>query len=262
MRQRRLAVSAAGAPALGPQAAAPAAPRRREDPFRLGIASGDPTPSGVVLWTRLAIDALAEDGRGGMPSRPVPVDWPSPAIRDFTGAAERDRGRHTPGSALGSWAFPVRRTGRPSSPQSQETRCPHRREHPSAPEAPPWWFGLHRRQSVGAERGPALLVRRGGVRVLDRGGGACRAARSPLVAPSEQIQRHEQRDPWERQGTAIPEQVHRRLRCARERAGLCVAHSPVTIGAKRPPAEAAVLTSPRSRPPWAAQAHAWPALRR
>jgi alkaline phosphatase D len=44
-------------------------------PFSLGVASGDPLPNGVVLWTRLAPDPLAEDGRGGMPQETVPVQW-------------------------------------------------------------------------------------------------------------------------------------------------------------------------------------------
>ena len=30
-----------------------AAPTLKGDPFTLGVASGDPTPDGVVLWTRL-----------------------------------------------------------------------------------------------------------------------------------------------------------------------------------------------------------------
>ena len=41
-------------------------------PFQLGIASGDPAPDGVVIWTRLAPRPL--EG-GGMPSRPVEVSW-------------------------------------------------------------------------------------------------------------------------------------------------------------------------------------------
>lgn len=41
-------------------------------PFTLGVASGDPGPTGVVLWTRLAPDPLQG---GGMPPEPVPVDW-------------------------------------------------------------------------------------------------------------------------------------------------------------------------------------------
>ncbi|MEJ3743818.1 alkaline phosphatase D family protein [Actinomycetes bacterium KLBMP 9797] len=40
--------------------------------FTLGVASGDPLPSGVVLWTRLAPQPLAG---GGMPARAVPVAW-------------------------------------------------------------------------------------------------------------------------------------------------------------------------------------------
>ncbi|MBL7256947.1 alkaline phosphatase D family protein [Paractinoplanes lichenicola] len=42
------------------------------DVFRLGVASGDPLPDSVVLWTRLAPDPLAG---GGMPDRPVTVQW-------------------------------------------------------------------------------------------------------------------------------------------------------------------------------------------
>jgi alkaline phosphatase D len=43
-----------------------------EDPFTLGVASGDPLPDGVVLWTRLAPDPLAG---GGMGSAAVEVEW-------------------------------------------------------------------------------------------------------------------------------------------------------------------------------------------
>jgi alkaline phosphatase D len=41
-------------------------------PFTLGVASGDPVPDGVVLWTRLAPQPLAG---GGMPMVPVTVQW-------------------------------------------------------------------------------------------------------------------------------------------------------------------------------------------
>jgi len=47
----------------------------RSDPFTLGVASGDPLPDGFVIWTRLAPDALADDGLGGMPSRRHEVRW-------------------------------------------------------------------------------------------------------------------------------------------------------------------------------------------
>jgi alkaline phosphatase D len=54
---------------------AAARPRFSGYPFSLGVASGDPRPHGVVLWTRLAPDPLAEDGNGGMPPLKVPVYW-------------------------------------------------------------------------------------------------------------------------------------------------------------------------------------------
>lgn len=41
-------------------------------PFAIGVASGDPTPDGVVLWTRLAPKPL--EG-GGMPQENVSVRW-------------------------------------------------------------------------------------------------------------------------------------------------------------------------------------------
>jgi alkaline phosphatase D len=47
-------------------------PRFSSSPFTLGVASGDPDPSSVVLWTRLAPDPL---NGGGMPDEPVDVGW-------------------------------------------------------------------------------------------------------------------------------------------------------------------------------------------
>jgi len=41
-------------------------------PFSLGVASGDPTPDGFVLWTRLAPEPLHG---GGMPNENVEVSW-------------------------------------------------------------------------------------------------------------------------------------------------------------------------------------------
>ncbi|MFC7220056.1 alkaline phosphatase D family protein [Streptomyces polyrhachis] len=43
------------------------------DPFTLGVASGDPRPGSVVLWTRLA-PALFEPGNG-LPDLALPVSW-------------------------------------------------------------------------------------------------------------------------------------------------------------------------------------------
>jgi alkaline phosphatase D len=50
-----------------------AAPPAGGYPFRLGVASGDPTPNGVSLWTRLAPEPLLEGG--GMPAKDVRVRW-------------------------------------------------------------------------------------------------------------------------------------------------------------------------------------------
>lgn len=64
--------SATGAPGTRPLARS-ASPR--VSPFELGVASGDPLPDSVVLWTRLAVDPTAEDGLGGMARRPYAVRW-------------------------------------------------------------------------------------------------------------------------------------------------------------------------------------------
>jgi len=47
-------------------------PKFKENPFSLGVASGDPSPTGFVLWTRLAPDPLHD---GGMPADFVNVRW-------------------------------------------------------------------------------------------------------------------------------------------------------------------------------------------
>ena len=49
-----------------------ARPRFAGYPFTLGVASGDPTADGVVLWTRLAPDPVRG---GGMPNAPLEVEW-------------------------------------------------------------------------------------------------------------------------------------------------------------------------------------------
>ena len=50
-----------------------AAPQLSGYPFRLGVASGDPTPNGVSLWTRLAPEPLVEGG--GVPAKDIGVRW-------------------------------------------------------------------------------------------------------------------------------------------------------------------------------------------
>lgn len=60
-------------PLLGSSATADSSPRFSNDPFSLGVASGDPDHRGMVLWTRLAPEPFQPDG--GMPASAVEVDW-------------------------------------------------------------------------------------------------------------------------------------------------------------------------------------------
>ncbi|ATE65088.1 alkaline phosphatase D family protein [Rhizorhabdus dicambivorans] len=73
MLSRRQLLTGAGAGLL----AAPAILRGQQllmgFPFRLGIAAGDPSHDGFVIWTRLCPDPF--DEHGGMPFGPVEVDW-------------------------------------------------------------------------------------------------------------------------------------------------------------------------------------------
>ncbi len=68
------ALAAAGALAAAPtRAQLNARPRFSASPFSLGVASGYPQPSRLVLWTRLAPAPLAPGG--GMDPEIVPVRW-------------------------------------------------------------------------------------------------------------------------------------------------------------------------------------------
>ena len=79
LTRRQLLVAGAGAGLAGLTAGLPGARAtagragRVIEPFTLGVASGDPLPDGVVLWTRLAPDPLQPGG--SMPARPVAVRW-------------------------------------------------------------------------------------------------------------------------------------------------------------------------------------------
>ena len=72
MLTRRTVIGAAavGPALLGFERADALTPERL---FTFGVASGDPTSDGVVLWTRLATQPLAGDG--GMGTARVPVRW-------------------------------------------------------------------------------------------------------------------------------------------------------------------------------------------
>lgn len=62
-----------------------AAPIFMDYPFQLGVASGDPTSNGVVLWTRLAPKPF--EG-GGMPAVNVEVEWQVSPTADFAVIAQ------------------------------------------------------------------------------------------------------------------------------------------------------------------------------
>jgi alkaline phosphatase D len=79
--------AAAGAIILGRSAlTARAAPPFAGDPFALGVASGDPTPDGIVLWTRLAPAPL--EG-GGLPQEVFGVRFEVAADERFTSIVRR-----------------------------------------------------------------------------------------------------------------------------------------------------------------------------
>lgn len=67
-----------------------------KNPFSLGIASGDPWPDGIVLWTRLAPRPL--EG-GGMPPNDVPVRWKIAADEGMKNIVQQ--GTATASAALG-----------------------------------------------------------------------------------------------------------------------------------------------------------------
>ena len=74
-----------------------ARPRLPDDPFQLGVASGDPTATGAVIWTRLAPRPLEPDA--GMAGQRVVVTW---EVADDEGFARIvKRGRATAAFELG-----------------------------------------------------------------------------------------------------------------------------------------------------------------
>ena len=68
-------------------------------PFTLGVASGDPSADGVVLWTRLASDPL---NGGGMGTTPVQVEWQVATDEKMTNVVKRGTA-----TATAQWAHSV-----------------------------------------------------------------------------------------------------------------------------------------------------------
>ena len=73
MFNRRLFIAGAAASGIAAPAIVRAQSVWRQYPFSLGVASGDPSSDGFVIWTRLAPDPLAPDG--GMSRAPMAVEW-------------------------------------------------------------------------------------------------------------------------------------------------------------------------------------------
>jgi alkaline phosphatase D len=69
-------------------------PRFADDPFTLGVASGDPTPTGVMLWTRLAPKPLDPDG--GLGGTRSVVQWELADDEAFTKVVQRGRATAAP----------------------------------------------------------------------------------------------------------------------------------------------------------------------
>lgn len=69
-------------------------PRFVDDPFTLGVASGDPTPVGGVLWTRLAPRPLEPEG--GMDGLRTAVNWEVSEDEGFTKIAAQGRATAAP----------------------------------------------------------------------------------------------------------------------------------------------------------------------
>jgi alkaline phosphatase D len=110
------------------------------DPFQLGVASGDPTDDGMVLWTRLAPKPL-EPGFGMDPT-PVVVDWEIADDESFTKIRQSGTALATPqlghslhvevaGLPTDRWYFYRFRTGGAESPIGRTRTMPAAGQLPS-----------------------------------------------------------------------------------------------------------------------------------
>ncbi|WP_374404579.1 alkaline phosphatase [Frankia sp. Cj3] len=84
--------AATARPSLRPATAIPGV---GDGVFALGVASGDPLPDSVIIWTRLAPAA----GVASLPARDIPVDWQLATDDRFTDVVAVGTQTATPGSA-------------------------------------------------------------------------------------------------------------------------------------------------------------------
>ncbi|MDE2402829.1 MAG: alkaline phosphatase D family protein [Burkholderiales bacterium] len=85
------------APAVRAQASTQHDWRETAEVFTLGVASGEPRPTSVVLWTRLAPKPTQPDG--GMPAQSVPVQWEVATDARFANVVRADVGLADPARA-------------------------------------------------------------------------------------------------------------------------------------------------------------------
>jgi alkaline phosphatase D len=114
-----------------------------ENPFSLGVASGDPSTDGFVLWTRLARLPLDDDGLGGMGQAVHEVHWQVATDPGFRRVVRRGKVRTGPDIAHSvhlepSGLEPDRdhwyrfRLGRHFSPVGRTRTAPRRGSVPAA----------------------------------------------------------------------------------------------------------------------------------
>jgi alkaline phosphatase D len=108
-------------------------PRFADDPFTLGLASGDPTPTAVMLWTRLAPKPL--EPSGGMEGLRTLVDWEIADDEKFTKIVKQGRATAAPelgysvhvdveGLTPDRWYFYRFRSGQAESPVGRTRTAP------------------------------------------------------------------------------------------------------------------------------------------
>ena len=133
-RRRLLLAGSAGAASVLLAGCSTAGRRARTigpDPFTLGVASGYPTPEGVVLWTRLA--------PGLRPLRAPPMNPSCPAGSASTWEVARDEGMRASSPAAGSTRLPTAPTACMSRWRARAgtvVLVPFRRPRPSQPHRP------------------------------------------------------------------------------------------------------------------------------
>ena len=110
-------------------------PQFSANPFTLGVASGDPLPHAIVLWTRLAPEPLQN---GGMPPAAVSVQWQladdekmskivkrgtATASADMAHSIHVDVGSLEPGAGTGTSSERDRMSARSAAPEPPPRRA-------------------------------------------------------------------------------------------------------------------------------------------